>query len=878
MKKKNYSNQDDFDYDNNGPEFENLEKNILQKIEASLVFIFSLSALFLLISLVGYGGGVGENVFQILTTSFGLFAYLAPILFGALAYLFYSKNYKILISKFVLLGIVFLASIFMTLDFIKLSGNLGTSLGSQIEQYIGEIATLLFTFLIATLSLIGMFNSEQTAIAFSKSFTTKTFYILSNGIKNFFRILGNLLSKTKNTKTAQSAETGGNIISTKLPLNYADTKEVEIKKSLFSFSLPKFTNPLKFFSSDKSKTIKVKHGKDIEEIEMEEDEFESEEFKKKYEVEKDEEGNEYITPKKNRNVHEELLEAASVKLSKEEKEKIRVKKISKKDESENIKINEYPEEAPKQKKKVLEEVEDEVVVELEEKYVSPPLNLYEEDKGKPSAGDNKANAQTIKRTLQNFQISVEMDEVSVGPTVTRYTLKPAQGVKLSKIAGLDKNLAMDLSTTSIRIEAPIPGKSLVGIEIPNRVKATLGIGTLFSNPLIQEDGHPLTIALGKDINGRPVFVPLSKMPHLLIAGTTGSGKSSTIHALIQSLIFKNSANHLKFIMIDPKKVELSLYQKLPHLYTPVVKEPKKAVQVLNWLINEMERRYEVLESFGKVNIAGYHTMMHEKNAKIIEKNKKRDPGEKENLLERMPYFVIVVDELADFMMAYPKEMESCIVRLAQKSRAVGIHLVLSTQRPSTNVITGVIKGNIPARIALKVVSQIDSRVILDTNGAEKLLGAGDMLFMNSDGSDIKRIQAPFVSEREIERVVDFLRNKYKDFAPQEIALPQSINIQAIQGRSVESGDGDSDEDDRFQEAKDIVIQTKIASVTFLQRKMGIGYGRAARLIDLLEQKGIVGPQQTGSKPREVYGDSGSPLKNSDTLPDDYNVEKDGYLV
>jgi S-DNA-T family DNA segregation ATPase FtsK/SpoIIIE len=640
---------------------------------------------------------------------------------------------------------------------------------------------------------------------------------------------------------------------------------------------------LLIFSSNKSKTIKVKHGEDIDEIELEEDEMTTEEFTKKYDVEEGEDGEKYITPKTKRNVHEELLEAASVKLSKEEKEKLRVKKIIKKDESENLKINEYPEDIPRQKKKmeIAEEDEDMEIEALEEKYSSPPLNLYEEDKGKPSAGDNKANAQTIKRTLQNFQISVEMDEVSVGPTVTRYTLKPAQGVKLSKIAGLDKNLAMDLSTTSIRIEAPIPGKSLVGIEIPNRIKATLGIGTLFANPLIQEEANPLTIALGKDINGKAVFVPLSKMPHLLIAGTTGSGKSSTIHALIQSLIFKNSPTHLKFIMIDPKKVELSLYQKLPHLYTPVVKEPKKAVQVLNWLINEMERRYEVLESFGKVNIAGYHNMMHEKNAKIIEKNKKRDPADRENLLERMPYFVIVVDELADFMMAYPKEMESCIVRLAQKSRAVGIHLVLSTQRPSTNVITGVIKGNIPARVALKVVSQIDSRVILDTNGAEKLLGAGDMLFMNSDGSDIKRIQAPFVTEREIERVVDFLRNKYKEFAPQEISLPQNINIQAIQGRSVDGPSEDEEGlDDRFSEAKDIVISTKIASVTFLQRKMGIGYGRAARLIDLLEQKGIVGPQQTGSKPREVYGDSGNGnvSKNSDELPEDYDVEKDGYLV
>jgi S-DNA-T family DNA segregation ATPase FtsK/SpoIIIE len=258
-------------------------------------------------------------------------------------------------------------------------------------------------------------------------------------------------------------------------------------------------------------------------------------------------------------------------------------------------------------------------------------------------------------------------------------------------------------------------------------------------------------------------------------------------------------------MIDPKKVELSLYQKLPHLYTPVVKEPKKAVQVLNWLINEMERRYEVLESFGKVNIAGYHNMMHEKNAKIIEKNKKRDPADRENLLERMPYFVIVVDELADFMMAYPKEMESGIVRLAQKSRAVGIHLILSTQKPLASIISSVIKANVPGRIALKVSSRIDSMVILDQIGAEKLLGNGDLLFVNSDGSDMKRIQSPFVSDKEVNRVVDFLRTKYNEYTTEELSLPQTGAGSSAGGFSMNDM---SDKDDRFEEAKEIVLMTK----------------------------------------------------------------------
>lgn len=871
MRKINIKHNDDFEYDS-GPEFVNLEKNILDKVEVSLAFIFLLLALFITVSLLGYADEIGNSFFELLTTNFGTYSYTFPIILGLASYVIYYRKYKNLISKIFLFSTIIYLSIFIILNSFNLSGIIGNKIAITISQYIGEPLLLLISFVLTFISIISIFNFEKETIYTIKKWTNYTYQIILTILNKILQTLKKLINNffvSRKNKILQNSNLE-NEIGTTLKQESAETKIPIQHQKKFSNLFTNFSN---LFSKNKYHNL---------EKEITEEELESEEFKNQYDIEVDESGEGYISPKKKKNVHEELLEAASIKLSKEEKEKIRIRKIEKikDDEFEKITINEYPEESQKPKKKVIEEYEEETVDVLEERYESPPLNLYEEDKGKPSAGDNKANAQTIKRTLQNFQISVEMDEVSVGPTVTRYTLKPAQGVKLSKIAGLDKNLAMDLSTTSIRIEAPIPGKSLVGIEIPNRIKATLGIGTLFGNPQIQEEASPLIIALGKDINGKPVFVPLSKMPHLLIAGTTGSGKSSTIHALIQSLIFKNSPTNLKFIMIDPKKVELSLYQKLPHLYTPVVKEPKKAVQVLNWLINEMERRYEVLESFGKVNIAGYHNMMHEKNAKIIEKNKKKDPADRENLLERMPYFVIVVDELADFMMAYPKEMESCIVRLAQKSRAVGIHLVLSTQRPSTNVITGVIKGNIPARVALKVVSQIDSRVILDTNGAEKLLGAGDMLFMNSDGSDIKRIQAPFVSEREIERVVDFLRNKYKEFAPQEIALPQNINIQAIQGRSVDNSGSDNGEelDERFNEAKDIVIQTKIASVTFLQRKMGIGYGRAARLIDLLEQKGIVGPQQSGSKPREVYGDAGSPLKDSDELPEDYDVEKDGYLV
>jgi S-DNA-T family DNA segregation ATPase FtsK/SpoIIIE len=480
------------------------------------------------------------------------------------------------------------------------------------------------------------------------------------------------------------------------------------------------------------------------------------------------------------------------------------------------------------------------------KYERPPLNLYEEDSGKPSAGDNKENARLIKRTMQNFGISVEMDEVSVGPTVTRYCLKPAQGVKLNRIAALDKNLAMELSTTTVRIEAPVPGKSVVGVEIPNKTKAMIGLGTMFADAKFQEDKRPLLLAIGKDIAGEPTYADLAKMPHLLVAGMTGAGKSVMVHTLIHSLIYRNSPEELKFIMIDPKKVELAFYQKLPHLYTPVIKEPKKAVQTLNWLVQEMERRYEVLEEHGKQNIGGYHALVHDK---YLQAERSKRPV-MEELPEKMPYIIVVIDELADFMMAYPKEMESGIVRLAQKSRAVGIHLILSTQKPLASIVSSVIKANVPGRIALKVSSRVDSMVIIDQIGAEKLLGYGDLLLVSSDGGDAKRIQSPNVTEKEMVRVIDFLRNKYNDYVAEDLVLPGANGV-AVSGAFNSSGyGGDESQDDRFEEAKEIVLASKNASTTFLQRKMGVGYARAAKLIDALEGAGIIGPAN-GSKPREI---------------------------
>jgi len=490
------------------------------------------------------------------------------------------------------------------------------------------------------------------------------------------------------------------------------------------------------------------------------------------------------------------------------------------------------------------------------KYVAPPLSLLEDDKGKIVSGDIKANANIIKRTLQNFGIDVEMDEVSIGPSVTRYALKPAEGVKISRILGLQNDLSLALAAHPLRIEAPIPGKSLVGIEIPNSTKSTVGLANLLSSEEFQKSDKPLLVTLGKGISGKSHYANIAKMPHVLVAGATGSGKSVTVHAIITSLLYRNSPEQLRMIMIDPKRVELTLYNKIPHLLTPVITDAKKTLLALKWATKEMDRRYDVLEGKAVKDIDSYHKNILAPEIKKIEELKKKgsyDP-EKHIAPEPMPYIVVIIDELADIMMAYPREMEAGIVRLAQMSRAVGIHLILSTQRPSVNVITGIIKANIPSRIALQVVSQIDSRTILDTPGAEKLLGAGDMLYIGGEMSKPVRIQSAFVSEKEVKDVVKFLADAYRD----EL-IGGEINLADVAKGGDESGGvgifndlSDDGGDELYEQAKAEVLQAGKASTSYIQRKLGVGYSRAAKLIDLLEQKGVVGPAN-GAKPREVIG-------------------------
>ena len=481
-------------------------------------------------------------------------------------------------------------------------------------------------------------------------------------------------------------------------------------------------------------------------------------------------------------------------------------------------------------------------------YIPPSLSLLVKETGKAQIGDVKANANMIKRTLKEFGISVEMDAVESGPTVTRYALKPAQGVRISKIAGLQQELQLALKANSIRIE-PIPGKSLVGVEVPNQTRATVRLASMLSTPEYTDSPHPLIVALGKDVTGNVHFANIARMPHGLIAGTTGSGKSVSIHNIIVSLLFRNSPDQLRFILVDPKRVELTLYNKIPHLLTPVITDAKKAIRALSWAVKEMERRYDMLESEQVQNITSYHKNVYKPAKDEWEKNGALEE-ERANLPESLPFIVIVLDELNDLMQAYPRELEAMIVRLAQMSRAVGIHLILATQRPSVNVITGTIKANIPTRIALAVASQIDSRTILDTAGAEKLLGAGDMLYLPSDSPRPYRLQSAFISEEEIKEVVEYLR---KQDAHELDTLDFSEAAQDNGGDSffkAIAGSNDDVEDDLYEDAKMAVIEAGKASTSYIQRKLRVGYSRAARLMDLLEENGVIGPQD-GSRARDI---------------------------
>ena len=477
-------------------------------------------------------------------------------------------------------------------------------------------------------------------------------------------------------------------------------------------------------------------------------------------------------------------------------------------------------------------------------WKSPSVNLLEKKQSPADAGDVQHNAQTIKDTLSEFNIDVEMEGANIGPKVTQYTLKPPAGVKLTRISQLETNIALNLAAQSLRIEAPIPGMRAVGIEVPNRKAADVRLRGILESKQWTGAGEPLGFAIGRDISGDPVVGKLNKMPHLLVAGQTGSGKSVMINTLLTSLLYRNSPSEMKLILVDPKQVEMAPYEDIPHLLTPVITEPEKTISALKWAVNEMERRYKLLAGEKLRDIASYNKKVQSATKISVQD----DDGNTQEIGEgAMPYIVIVIDELADLMMVAARDVEALIVRLAQKARAVGIHLVLATQRPSVDVITGLIKANVPARIAFTVASQIDSRTILDQMGAEKLLGQGDMLMKTADMSKPKRIQGAWVMDEEVIKITDHLRmQSAPQYNDEIVSQPVQINGKGGVVMDMDSAGGD----DMYKDAIRVVVESKKASTSLLQRRLRVGYARAARIIEEMEDNGVIGPAD-GARPREV---------------------------
>lgn len=494
-------------------------------------------------------------------------------------------------------------------------------------------------------------------------------------------------------------------------------------------------------------------------------------------------------------------------------------------------------------------------------WQSPSLELLEKKQSPANAGDVNHNAQVIKDTLSEFNIDVEMEGANIGPKVTQYTLRPPSGVKLTRITALETNIALNLAAQALRIEAPIPGQRAVGIEVPNKKAADVRIRGILESQEWTDSQEPLSFAVGKDISGQSVIGELNKMPHLLVAGQTNSGKSVMINTLLCSLLYRNSPSKMKLILVDPKQVEMARYQDIPHLLTPIITDPEKTVSALKWAVNEMERRYKLLAEVGELNISDYNENLRNSKKKIVVQDENSDqPQDLEAEDSEMPYIVIVIDEMADLMMVASRDVEALVVRLAQKARAVGIHLVLATQSPRADVITGLIKANVPAKIAFTVGNQVESRIILDQVGAEKLLGQGDMLYKTVTMSKPIRVQGAWVMNNEVKKIADHLRKQSPPQYNDEI-ISQPVQLNGKGGVVMDTGNSD---DDMYKDAVNVVIEGGKASTSYLQRRLRIGYSRAARLIEEMEENGVIS-QADGNRPRDVLVSSLDDLESNDDI-------------
>ena len=836
----------------------NVEQNVYAGLKEEAILILSfLVSLLLLLSNLGFCGIVGEGLSQGLVFLFGSFSVLFPfVLFFLVAFTMANRNNPMIMRKipFICFLYIFLGAFLPVLilgksipedltDLLTEGGVLPGIFLLFLKQFLGSLGAMIVLFFAILLCLVMI--TEKPLMSLFALFSVQTAEKAGRRAKNDLQRISQTAREALEERRSRREEREADFQTTDFHLE--DFKE-EREVSLLEAEENKEKEALR------SDLLSVKEELDLinsKKEDWKEDSFTVEGLSDSSEVEElfPEDFSEIDAVPKSQSLKKQSMKEQSMKEQSMKEEPLDEEELKKRllqgDPSSRVVYTadgrRIASDNENLQKRIQEKKEEELTVDsVPEKatkpYVFPPLSLLKRSHSQEEEkrSEIEKNAQTLKETLKSFGITVSISNVSVGPSVTRYELQPEQGVKLAKIVSLSNDIKMRLAAADIRIEAPIPGKSAVGIEVPNKNSQVVYLGDILSSPAFQENRMKLAFGVGKDIGGKVVVTDIAKMPHLLVAGATGAGKSVSINTLIMSILYRYSPEEVRMIMVDPKVVELQVYNGIPHLLIPVVTDPKKAAAALNWAVAEMTSRYKKFAAYGVRDLSGYN----EKIRGLTEEEREKEG------LSVLPQILIIIDELADLMMVSASEVEDAIVRLTQLARACGMHLIIATQRPSVNVITGLIKANVPSRIAFSVSSGVDSRTIIDMNGAEKLLGKGDMLFFPQNLPKPIRVQGAFVSDEEVAKVTEFLKSQGE--AEYNHSISKSLEKEATE----ETGGSQSDRDELFAEAGSLVIETDKASIGFLQRKFRIGFNRAARIMDQLAAEHVVGEEE-GTKARKV---------------------------
>ena len=831
----------------------NVEQNAYAGLKEEAILILSfLVSLLLLLSNLGFCGIVGEGLSQGLVFLFGSFSVLFPfVLFFLVAFTMANRNNPMIMRKipFICFLYIFLGAFLPVLilgksipedltDLLTEGGVLPGIFLLFLKQFLGSLGAMIVLFFAILLCLVMI--TEKPLMSLFALFSVQTAEKAGRRAKSDLQRISQTAREALEERRSRREEREADFQTTDFHLE--DFKE-EREVSLLEAEENKEKEALR------SDLLSVKEELDLinsKKEDWKEDSFTVEGLSDSSEVEElfPEDFSEIDEVPKSQSLKEQSMKEQSMKEEPLDEEELK-KRLLQGDPSSRVVYTadgrRIASDNENLQKRIQEKKEEELTVDsVPEKaakpYVFPPLSLLKRSHSQEEEkrSEIEKNAQTLKETLKSFGITVSISNVSVGPSVTRYELQPEQGVKLAKIVSLSNDIKMRLAAADIRIEAPIPGKSAVGIEVPNKNSQVVYLGDILSSPAFLENRMKLAFGVGKDIGGKVVVTDIAKMPHLLVAGATGAGKSVSINTLIMSILYRYSPEEVRMIMVDPKVVELQVYNGIPHLLIPVVTDPKKAAAALNWAVAEMTSRYKKFAAYGVRDLSGYN----EKIRGLTEEEREKEG------LSVLPQILIIIDELADLMMVSASEVEDAIVRLTQLARACGMHLIIATQRPSVNVITGLIKANVPSRIAFSVSSGVDSRTIIDMNGAEKLLGKGDMLFFPQNLPKPIRVQGAFVSDEEVAKVTEFLKSQGE--AEYNHSISKSLEKEATE----ETGGSQSDRDELFAEAGSLVIETDKASIGFLQRKFRIGFNRAARIMDQLAAEHVVGEEE-GTKARKV---------------------------